>query len=291
MSQKLQAFGRQVRNVQVWSGLFVGSVVFGGGADGTAQEQSRPKSLPVSATRVERPLPNAIDLEGHSCLEIENDFLPTFPSVARAESLNPGGYQPAALQGARPRFVPTTVPILAPRTISNDTDAAVRPVQPIVRSVPEMDVVSPLQLTGSSSQTTEGWMLRSVDQLGLALHADRQRPDDSAGMVLSAVENGARHDLVQVGSVAAWIAPNLTYQPLLFEDARLERYGYASPYFGVQPIRSGVHFASSSILFPWRAWFHRNECESPLAFERPGSCAPTSREVFVPAVTSGMHQR
>lgn len=129
-----------------------------------------------------------------------------------------------------------------------------------------------------------GWTLKSVDTLKLGIYPDRTHPQNAAEGILEGAPKGQLFEQVQVGRVTTWIAPNVTYQPLLFEDARLERNGFASPYFGIQPIRSGLHFTNSALLFPIRAVVYRNECESPLVFERPGNQAAPSREIFIPAI-------
>ncbi len=129
-----------------------------------------------------------------------------------------------------------------------------------------------------------GWTLKSVETLKLGIFPDRTHPQDAAEGILAGAPKGPLFEQVQIGRVATWIAPNITYQPLLFEDARVERYGFASPYFAIQPIRSGLHFTNSALLFPIRAVVYRNECESPLAFERPGIKWPRRERCLVPAI-------
>lgn len=133
-----------------------------------------------------------------------------------------------------------------------------------------------------ANQSRVKWELKSVADLQLSRRDERVHPEDLASGVLAS-STAAGHSMGEhYGHVACWVAPDLRYQALLFEDARLERHGYASPYFGMQPIRSGLHFASSTVAFPFRVWFHRNEFESPLAFERPGSYAAPQYETFLP---------
>lgn len=85
-----------------------------------------------------------------------------------------------------------------------------------------------------------------------------------------------------IDSTAYWVAPNLYYQPLLWEDPLLERYGQSARPWGLQPIRSGVHFTVDSALAPLRAYKYRCQWETPLAFERPGSCPQPVHEIAVP---------
>ncbi len=220
----------------------------------------------------------------HSVLELELETqgaqLPGFPT-ARVSS-GQAGYRPSSLASPS-RYTSTALP-LAPNSPSQSSGGEEHTrVSGVAFRQQEPD-----RRAGESIQTPQefhsGWTLKSVDELELSIFDERRLPDNVADAILQAAPQGDQHQMVDVGAVATWIAPNLTYQPLLFEDARLERHGYASPYFAVQPIRSGFHFTNSSLLFPFRAWSHRNQMESPLAFERPGSPAPPSREIFVPAV-------
>ena len=78
-----------------------------------------------------------------------------------------------------------------------------------------------------------------------------------------------------------WMASTFTYQasalchkPLYFEEVQLERYGHtAGPI--KQPIVSGAHFFANIAVLPYKmAISPPFECEYPLGYYRPGSCAP-----------------
>lgn len=71
----------------------------------------------------------------------------------------------------------------------------------------------------------------------------------------------------------AWVAPDIRYQPLYFEDVALERYGQTLG-FHRQTFRSGFHFFKSSITFPNKLRFDAKTCDYPLGFCRPGTCVP-----------------
>lgn len=294
MSQMFLATRGSRQAIRTWAGFFSGSLVLAGAMSGYTQEIHPPRELTRTSSSANHVPLGSLTLDGHSCLELESDSLPAFPIDERIESVTSEGYRPAALQRSRSGFIPTGLPRAA--TPQEPLPVVVTALPNIITVQPHRTVQetaqpttlepTPLELN-TIGQETQGWTLRPVAELDLFMYSGDDLPKNTAGATLNAAENGTQPSIANVGTVAAWVAPNLTYQPLLFEDARLERYGYASPYYGVQPIRSGVHFASSSILFPWRVWFHRNECESPLAFERPGSYAPTTRETFVPAITSG----
>ncbi|MDP1562809.1 MAG: hypothetical protein Q8M16_15635 [Pirellulaceae bacterium] len=268
-----------------WTSILTGSMVLSGSVFGLAQEVELPKSL-VPARKLEAlPQLGLLDVERHSCLELENDSLPPFPVEAQLGSVSSRGYRPSAIQTERHRLVPTGFHAGETRQERDTVLVIAAENQQVLQGS------GPLETESTDAQPWKEWTLTPVSDLKLNMKPEGPPPADSARAALNAAENGAHPSIVNVGTVTGWIAPNLTYQPLLFEDARLERYGYASPYFGVQPFRSGVHFAGSSLVFPLRVWFHRNECESPLAFERPGTCAPQTRELFVPALSNGWSLR
>lgn len=271
-----------------WTSILTGTMVLSGSVFGLAQELELPRSL-VPARKLETlPQLGLPDVERHSCLELESDSLPPFPVESKLGSQGSRGYLPAALKPEGHQFVPTG---FHPRETRQERDTALVIAAESGQELQDSDGPAPLETVSPNVQPRKEWTLQPVSALKLNMKPDGDPPTDSARATLNLAENGAQPNLVNVGTVAAWIAPNLTYQPLFFEDARLERYGYASPYFGVQPFRSGVHFAGSSLVFPMRVLFHRNACESPLAFERPGTCAPPTRELFVPALSKGWNQR
>lgn len=263
---------------RAWLALCSGSLLLSGVATSLAQELTPPRNLLDGAECVSTDvleLPTSV-----SVLEETEIGLPPFP-VASEESSQNSAYLPAALLSGRPVFLPTSFQDLS---LPSQGDGIVLPLESNAQGY--TSVIVSQDEAAPNRPSTGVWAFKPIDQLELAMHNDRMRPENAAAATVQASAAGAGPYPKNIGTVTAWVAPNITYQPLLFEDARLERYGYASPYFGIQPARSGVHFAASSILFPWRVWFHRNECESPLAFERPGSWAPTMQEVFVPAISN-----
>jgi len=74
--------------------------------------------------------------------------------------------------------------------------------------------------------------------------------------------------------VFAWVAPDIRYQPLYFEDVALERYGQtAGPY--QQSALSAVHMFKSFVLLPHQMRHDApGSCDSPLGFCRPGNQVP-----------------
>lgn len=75
-------------------------------------------------------------------------------------------------------------------------------------------------------------------------------------------------------STFTWKATGACHKPLYFEDVQLERYGHEwGPV--VQPAISTLNFFGSVALLPYNMGIHpMNECQYPLGYYRPGSCAP-----------------
>ena len=77
-----------------------------------------------------------------------------------------------------------------------------------------------------------------------------------------------------VDSTLTWKASGACNKPLYFEDVSLERYGHEwGPV--VQPVISTVRFFGDLAVLPYKMGIHPpNECQHPLGYHRPGSCAP-----------------
>jgi len=71
-----------------------------------------------------------------------------------------------------------------------------------------------------------------------------------------------------------WKASGACHKPLYFEEVQLERYGHEwGPV--VQPALSTVTFFGNLAFLPYKMGIHPpNECQHPLGYYRPGSCAP-----------------
>jgi hypothetical protein len=71
-----------------------------------------------------------------------------------------------------------------------------------------------------------------------------------------------------------WKASALCHKPLYFEERILERYGHTAGPF-VQPALSGAHFFLNVAVLPYKMGLNPPlECQYPLGYYRPGSCAP-----------------
>lgn len=75
-------------------------------------------------------------------------------------------------------------------------------------------------------------------------------------------------------STMTWKASGACHQPLYFEDVQLERYGHEwGPV--VQPVASSLRFFGDIAVLPYKMGIHPpTECQYPLGYYRPGSCAP-----------------
>ena len=80
-----------------------------------------------------------------------------------------------------------------------------------------------------------------------------------------------------------WLASNIKYNPLFFQDVGLERYGHiagcgACSLYEPEPIQSVfsiVRFGVQLVGLPYQMALHPPcECISPLGYYRPGECAP-----------------
>ncbi|MHB0955981.1 MAG: hypothetical protein ACYC0X_06320 [Pirellulaceae bacterium] len=75
-------------------------------------------------------------------------------------------------------------------------------------------------------------------------------------------------------STLTWKASGVCHKPLYFEEPQLERYGHTTGHIK-QPLLSGAHFFLNLVALPYNAGINPPwECQYPLGYYRPGSCAP-----------------
>jgi hypothetical protein len=75
-------------------------------------------------------------------------------------------------------------------------------------------------------------------------------------------------------STLTWKATGVCHKPLYFEEPQLERYGHTTGHIK-QPLLSGAHFFLNLVALPYNAGINPPwECQYPLGYYRPGSCAP-----------------
>jgi hypothetical protein len=77
-----------------------------------------------------------------------------------------------------------------------------------------------------------------------------------------------------IPTTLTWKASAICHKPLYFEDVQLERYGHSAGPLA-QPLLSGAHFFAHLVALPYQMGISPPfECEYPLGYYRPGSCAP-----------------
>lgn len=104
--------------------------------------------------------------------------------------------------------------------------------------------------------------------------AERKPPDKSVDLVGNA--SPEHWFSAQYAPVAAtWVAPNIYYQPLYFEDVPLERYGQQHWGHPMDLARTGILFYGGVLALPYNLLKESpHSCDTPLGFARPGSPAP-----------------
>jgi hypothetical protein len=85
----------------------------------------------------------------------------------------------------------------------------------------------------------------------------------------------------------SWEASAVGHNPLYFEDANLERYGYSHGF--LQPLISGGRFFTTVVFLPYKIVAHPpSEVIYPLGYYRPGDPAPPVREIEPIKLTAGV---
>lgn len=78
--------------------------------------------------------------------------------------------------------------------------------------------------------------------------------------------------------VFAWSAPGIRYNPLIFEDVALERYGQTRGLYK-QPFFSAAHYLKSAFLLPYNSLIDPvDTCDYPLGYCRPGDQVPCVKQ-------------
>ena len=111
------------------------------------------------------------------------------------------------------------------------------------------------------------WTLKPMSSITPGMRpTNGKSPADLSGQLTN------RSSLPSVNSdkLFAWAAPNITYNPLYFEDVALERYGQTRG-FVKQPYFSAVRFLKSATLLPYNSFYDPiDSCDGPLGYCRPG---------------------
>ena len=139
--------------------------------------------------------------------------------------------------------------------------------------------LAPKRLTDDRIRSS--WPKHSIREINLSLDEVGRVPEDRSELL---DEYGRVGPVGESLKVYAWVAPNIRYQPLYFEDVVLERYGQTQPDFR-QGIRSAIFFGAQ--FTGWSLALLETKpksCDYPLGFCRPGTCVPqtTQRHFFGP---------
>jgi hypothetical protein len=105
-------------------------------------------------------------------------------------------------------------------------------------------------------------------------------------------EQGAKDETAcreHVDVVFSWEASALCHNPLYFEEANVERYGYRTPY--LQPVVSAANFFARIPALPYLMGADRpRDCIYTLGYYRPGSYAPYRIQHVPLSVRGGIYE-
>ena len=126
------------------------------------------------------------------------------------------------------------------------------------------------------------WPLQSIDQISLDIR-DKAKvvPRDRSGLLVNESKSNW-NDFYPTQKDFAWCPPDISYQPLYFQDVALERYGQTFGCAGMEGALSGLHFFASVCTLPGQVLCDPPFCcQYPLGYCRPGNPAPcTFRKYF-----------
>jgi len=132
------------------------------------------------------------------------------------------------------------------------------------------------QIRPEAKSIDKSWFRRDIRNLRIDIreHAAVSPPDRSGELDYGI---GVWGDQFGQPSIYHWVAPDIQYAQLYFEDVALERYGQTSgPYR--QFFRSGIHFFRSVAMLPNKVCNDSpRTLDYPLGYCRPGSAAPLTR--------------
>ena len=192
----------------------------------------------------------------------------------------------ARAQAARANDLRNELKINGTRSLAGNTIGTVRLAQaaepqpePIATGTPR-SAPPPGSSPGSYEHVDTGWKPIGAVSASITLPAG-DLPANLAAPVFA-----------QAGTIAApinethnwptlsysWEASAVPHNPLYFEDANLERYGYSRGI--LQPWISGGRFFLTVIFLPYKIVAHPpSELQYPLGYYRPGDAAPPVREI------------
>ena len=121
------------------------------------------------------------------------------------------------------------------------------------------------------------WPRKSIAAISLDVREKKNAPKGIAGELMETQKNVWSEFSPEL-KVFAWVAPDIRYQPLYFENVALERYGQTSG-MRRESIRSTANFFTSVVLLPYH--MRRDapgSCDYPLGFCRPGDVSPCTKQ-------------
>lgn len=165
-------------------------------------------------------------------------------------------------------------------TIGGDQD----PERVIPSPAPKIDVTSDPELL--TDQLANGifqkppqrdfgpWPRKTINEIKIDIrHGDTVLPQDQSFRLINK-DSTKWTEYSPYPKLFAWVAPNIRYQPLYFEDVALERYGQTLPPYQ-QSLASSLHFFKSLVTLPNQMRHDRPaSCDYPLGFCRPGNPTP-----------------
>lgn len=121
------------------------------------------------------------------------------------------------------------------------------------------------------------WPRKLIAAIDLDVRERKNAPKGIAGELLETEQNVWSKFAPEL-KVYAWVAPEIRFQPLYFEDVALERYGQTSGE-RKELISSTANFFTSAFLLP----YHMQQdaptgFDYPLGFCRPGDVAPWTKK-------------
>ena len=121
------------------------------------------------------------------------------------------------------------------------------------------------------------WPRKLIADIDLDVRERKNAPKGIAGGLLE-IEQNVWSKFAPELKVYAWVAPEIRFQPLYFEDVALERYGQTSSE-RKELISSTANFFTSAFLLPYHM---RRDAplvsDYPLGFCRPGDVAPWTKQ-------------
>lgn len=157
-----------------------------------------------------------------------------------------------------------------------------QPAQPLssdrsAASRQDADLKEPAALElPATKKIDKTWLRRDIRSLRVNIREEATvAPQDRSAELDYGL--GSWSDQFDQPCVFRWVAPDIYYAQLYFEDVALERYGQtAGPYR--QFVRSGIHFFRSVAMLPNKVCNDApRTLDYPLGFCRPGSAAPLTQ--------------